>query len=395
MRKWRWTSILTKICMLMELYFTMQVGVSKLTYIFLSWMNTSLRDVDMVYVIVLVYLTGAVMFLLPPVPGLPVYVFAGILLGEKGRQSENIGFWGGCVVATVLGLFTKLCACVGQYMIGYTMGFSSKVQQLISVDKVPTRAIEKVLKMRGLNIGKVSVLVGAPDWPTSVTCGIVGVNIPQMLVGTLPVIVLLGPCIVAGGCMGRVSPGEDSPWNLAANASIMSAVFVNAFSMGYAIYTIGRVIEKDGEELAKPRPEHAAVAELTRREAHAVAIYESVTRWSALSPLYKGMLATSSFLMIVTNAVFTLMAEACFRPFAVSSRIDDPYENDGLNGSALNIVIHPTGSIGLCLFLLGIILHIAFLKGKARHANKVMEKHKAARQLDETAVADAEPLANT
>merc|ERR1719162_496438 len=120
------------------------------------------------------------------------------------------------------------------------------------------------LKSRGLNPGKVSILVGGPDWPTSVTCGIVRVNIPQMLIGTIPVVTLLAPCIFAGACMGRVSPGEDSVWNMAANGFTALAAVVNMVSMAYAVYAIGDVIQKNGEELAKPRPEHEAVAELTR-----------------------------------------------------------------------------------------------------------------------------------
>merc|ERR1740129_2134093 len=80
-----------------------------------------------------------------------------------------------------------LCACLGQYGIGYAMGKSVKIQQLIHVDKPFTRAIEKILNRPGLDAGKVAVLVGGPDWPTSVTCGILKLNIPQMILGTCPV----------------------------------------------------------------------------------------------------------------------------------------------------------------------------------------------------------------
>merc|ERR1719327_2619027 len=204
----------------------LQIGVSKATYIFLSWLNTELTDTPLAVVCILVFLIGSTMFLLPPVPGLPVYIFAGILLGAKGTQTPAVGFWGGIAIASFLSLFTKLCACVGQYMIGYFLGRSVKVQQLIGVDKVPTRAIEKVLKSRGLNPGKVALLVGGPDWPTSVTCGIIGVNIPQMLLGTLPVGTLLIPCVLAGACLGRVTPGKDDVWSMMANGWSMFAVMV-------------------------------------------------------------------------------------------------------------------------------------------------------------------------
>jgi hypothetical protein len=37
-------------------------------------------------------------------------------------------------------------------------------------------------------LGKVCILVAGPDFPTSVLCGILKLNIPQMLLGTTPVI---------------------------------------------------------------------------------------------------------------------------------------------------------------------------------------------------------------
>jgi len=368
---WNWTSILLKIAILGELFFTLQVGVMKVTYVFLSWLNTTLRDTSIGIVVLLVYLIGGCMFLLPPVPGLPVYVFAGILLGEKGRQDDKIGFWLGCVIAMVLGLFTKLCACVGQYMIGYYLGKSLKVQQLIGVDKVPTRAIEKILSGRGLKLDKVAVLVGGPDWPTSVTCGIVRTNIPQMLLGTIPVVTLLAPCIFAGACMGRVEPGEDSEWNMAANAFTASAAVVNMGSMAYAVWAIGQVVQNHGDELAKPRPEHEAVAELTRQEKAAVDQYRDTIKWENLSCCWKAFVLGAAVLMLLSNGVFTIFAESCFRPFAVSSKIKDPWEKDGLDGNVFSI-IYPMGWIPMGWFALGVLLHVVFIKVMARRAQKAL-----------------------
>lgn len=357
--KWNWTSILVKVLWLGELFFVLQVGVAKITYIFLSWLNTMLVEASIGIVIGLVYIVGGSMFLLPPVPGLPVYVFAGILLGEKGRQDADIGFWFGCIIAMALSLFTKLCACVGQYMIGYYMGKSIKVQQFVKVDKVPTKAIERILKSRGLNPGKVALLVGGPDWPTSVTCGIIGVNVPQMLLGTLPVIGLLAPCCLAGACMGRVVPGEDSQWSILANAFTAMAAVVNMASMAYAVYTISNTIGKYGEELSKQRPEHAVVADLTRREAAYVESSARVMQWSALSRCWKTVLLTAAILMMAANMIFVCLSELCFRPFSVSSKINAPYEKHGLDRNVFNIIL-PGGVGALGMFFVGFCLHVLF-----------------------------------
>lgn len=368
--KWNWTSICLKIIILGELFFTLQVGVSKATYIFLSWLNELLSPVELKTVCGLVFAIGGTMFLLPPVPGLPVYVFAGILLGEKGKQDPSIGFAGAIAIATIIGLFTKMCACVGQYMIGYFLGKSLKVQQLIGVDKVPTRAIERILKTRGLNLGKVAVLVGGPDWPTSVTCGIVHVNIPQMLLGTIPVLTLMIPCILAGACMGRAQPGEESVWNLAANVATLSAAAVNMASMAYAVYTISQTIGNYGEELAKPRPEHQAVAELTRREQSAVDNYNQTIHWSRLNTFWKVFLIVPTLGCYGSNCGMVVFAERCFLPFALSSKIGWDTEEGGLGGHPKNIIIYPYGHGALFMFFVSVFLHYVFLKVMARKARK-------------------------
>jgi membrane protein DedA with SNARE-associated domain len=368
--KWNLTSIYLKITLLGELFFTLQVGVAKVTYLFLSWLNfDALADFSFYMCCGLVFLIGGTMFLLPPVPGLPVYVFAGILLGEKGRQDSNIGFIMAIIIASCVSLITKLAACVGQYMIGYYLGRSLKVQQLIGVDKVPTRAIEMILKTRGLNPGKVAILIGGPDWPTSVTCGIVQVNIPQMLLGTIPVLVLLVPCILAGACMGRVTPGEASEWNMMANAATALAAVVNMTGMAYAVWTISQCIQKHGEELARPRKEHEAIAELTRKEEAFNAFSNDVRAWRNISCFWKFVLLLATGGVYMSNAMFVILAEACFKPFAVSSRISDSYADNGLEGNVQNIVIFPVGHGALGLFFFAVLCHFFFVKSMSIRAH--------------------------
>merc|ERR1719162_2540318 len=110
------------------------------------------------------------------------------------------------------------------------MGKSVKIQQLICVDQVGTRGIEKILNKRGLKPSKVAVLIGGPDWPTSVTCGILKVDVPQMLLGTLPIVIICFPCVVAGACLTRVTGGVDDPWY----AWSVLAIFASTIGQGGA-----------------------------------------------------------------------------------------------------------------------------------------------------------------
>mmetsp|Transcript_117893 Transcript_117893/g.186743 ORF Transcript_117893/g.186743 Transcript_117893/m.186743 type:complete len:1123 (-) Transcript_117893:235-3603(-) len=362
LKTWNWASIFVKICLLGELFFTFQVGVAKATYIFLSWLNSMLASVDYGVVIVLIFIIGYTMFLLPPVPGVPVYVFCGIVVAEQGRQLEQIGFFLGCIIACLLAWVLKLSACTGQYYIGYCAGKSIKIQQLIGVDKVPTRAIEKILRERGLTLGKVSVLVGGPDWPTSVTCGILRLSVPQMLLGTAPVFFVSSPCVLAGAFLARVNLGEESIWSALSNAFLAISAIGQMVSMLLAIACITKVAETDFTALSRPRPEHAAIEDLTKREADYQIKYSEVTdftRRTSLSRRWKILICIGASLQILSGFLFVFGADYCFRPFAVSSDINAPYEENGLNGNAIDILL-PIGWVASGMFLLGVVCHLVF-----------------------------------
>lgn len=381
MATWNWANVLNWICLLGELFFTFQVGVAKATYIFLSWLNNSaLADVDYGVVIVTIFLIGYTMFLLPPVPGVPVYVFCGIVVAEQGRQLESVGFALGCIIACMLAWFLKLAACTGQYMIGLGAGKSIGIQNLIGVDKVPTRAIEKILSAPGLTLGKCAVLVGGPDWPTSVTCGILKLSIPQMLIGTAPVFFVSTPCVLAGAFLARVVVGEDSMWSAMASTSILVAGGGQLASGLLAMACTLKVIEKDYDELSKPRAEHEAVEEFSRGQAELKKVYDHVTRWDNMTCCRKMTIRTAAACQLMSGVIFAFGGEYSFRPFAISSKIDDFYEDYGLNnpnddegGNPINILL-PCGYAGLGLFFVGTVLHIIFLKdAKRRAARKLNE----------------------
>merc|ERR1712205_191271 len=130
----------------------MQVGVAKMTSVFLSWLNGALMGTNFFLVCLIVMGVGYVMFLLPPVPGVPVYVFIGIVVSAQGANTPGVGFWGGVGIAAGIAFVLKLLACCGQYAIGYLAGRSVGVQQLIGVDTVPTRAVEAILKTDGFTV---------------------------------------------------------------------------------------------------------------------------------------------------------------------------------------------------------------------------------------------------
>lgn len=379
---WKWTSILIKVNWLAILYWTFFVGVSKLTVVFLAWLNQELYSVPFYQVLMVFFVTGYIMFMLPPVPGIPVYITSGIIIGAQGRELENVGYVGGIVIAVLMSLCLKILACCGQYGIGYALGKSVKVQQFVGVDKVPTRAIEEVLLVKGLGIGKVAVLVGGPDWPTSVMCGILRLNLFQVCWGTMPVILVSAPCVLAGAFLSGPSKdldqAEKSLWDAIANAALATSAMGQLASGVLALYYIQDMINKNSEMLARDRPEHEAVKQLTLDEAEFNRCYEEVTDWRLMPRKWFLFISTSCVFSVMAFAIFMLMDESCFVEFQVKSNLTDPEglncETNNLWCGAIRIVKPnpPIGWIGLFFFTVGAVMHVIFLKWAGIAARRLM-----------------------
>lgn len=371
------SAIFVRMCIWGELWFALNVGFVKITYLVLAWLNEQLAGVHLAGVSVLVVIVGFTMFLCPVVPGIPVYVFSGIVLAS---QRQSIELWPSIGLATALSVATKLAACTGEYFIGYFMGKSVKIQQLICVDQVGTRAIEKILNKRGLAPSKVAILIGGPDWPTSVTCGILKINIPQMLLGTLPIAFICFPCVVAGACLTRVTGGRDDPWFEKSALAILASTICQGGAFCLAVYFVGEIVAKYPEELEAYRPEHAVVTELTRKEAAYSKVYFDVTSWQTLALPKKILITVAVFGNGFSNFVFTMLGSKCFRPFQLSSRIGDPEDAHppGLAGKPLNILRGP-GWAMLFLFFVSAFLHWAYFKISSSKARSEFAKQAASK----------------
>ena len=141
---------------------------------------------------------GLCMFLLPPVPGAPVYLASGVLLTSVGLR-EGWGFWGAAAYAIGVAFCIKLGACaLQQKLIGETLGRSVAVRKLVAINSTGMKVARIILRRRGLSLGKVAILVGFPDWPCSVGCGIMRLPLLPVLLGTTPVIMLVLPLSLAG-----------------------------------------------------------------------------------------------------------------------------------------------------------------------------------------------------
>eukprot|EP00438_Fugacium_kawagutii_P003378 Skav231010 [mRNA] locus=scaffold1196:71969:73096:+ [translate_table: standard] len=268
MSTWAWCSIFFKVNLVGLMGVSLLLGM-KLTYVFFSWLNETLAAASLEFPVLCLMIVGVclLMFLCPIVPGSAVYLFSGVVLGAQSQQANSVGFPLGVTAGVLVSSVCKMIACTLQYSMGYGMGKFVNVQQFVGVDKVPTRAMEQILKQKGLKIDKVAILVAGPDWPTSVLCGILRLNVPAMLLGTLPVILVsIIPQVLVGALLTYQDESSSGIMGIISSSVTLAAAVVQALAMFFFTYRIMKVVDEDGEKLAEEREEHRAVAELTRKE---------------------------------------------------------------------------------------------------------------------------------
>lgn len=386
-------SIGTKMCILCEILFAATTGINKTLPVFLSWMNDLFSALDLWLVCLIHFLIGLVLFMSPSVPGLPVYLWGGVMIAARAR-STPVGHVGGTVLACGVVYCLKMASVPAMYSLGYFMGRSLKIQQLVGVDKLPIKAVESILKRRGFSISKVAVLVGGPQWPIYVLSGILRISLPQIFLGGLPVAVFLLPCVIGGALLvppveSTSSSSVDSKaqlYNALAQGFVALGLVVQSIVFFVACYYMQQVMFRDAEELAKPRKEHEAVVALTQQEVDYNAAYMEVTAWSELSCSQRSALLLAAPPMLLSVLFMAAADTVCFRPFATNGRIGDSIDNGGLDNNVLNAVLVP-GAVAFVVFLVSIVAHIVFVK----LAHAATRRHMQCQVLPEKCTVVASP----
>lgn len=103
---------------------------------------------------------GIVMFLLPPVPGVPIYMTLGIVIPQVATKWGLVGSYFYCIA---ISLALKLAACaMQQKAIGELLSGSASIRKSVGINTAFVRATRVILSDKGLTVGKVAVLVGGP-----------------------------------------------------------------------------------------------------------------------------------------------------------------------------------------------------------------------------------------
>jgi hypothetical protein len=399
------TSVFTWSAYISMFYFICDVGVGKGAVLFLGWMIGIMKDESPAVVLVVFILLGVSMFLLPPVPGPPVYLTGGVLL--VGSMEDQLGFWGATAVCVLVCWFVKLLSCsLQQKLFGENLGSYVGVRYAVGINSTQMRAIRYCLMQPGLSIPKIAILCGGPDWPTSVLCGILRVPLYESIVGTAPVLVLyLAYTALAGAfmlktggaCAGDtaaadfssfppppLSPspppaaysdaGSTNYWEMASAVALGVAMVCMSCTSFAAVYFMEHTIEhKKAECEAFPVDEEVEAREL-KVQAKRVA-YTRVTRWGNLPALDRFFLFGGVAFMTAGCHVVGNFGSYCFGTFSVTCTV------------ALVDVVKTPGWVAIGLFTFGLVLFWLYQRGAKRRTRSVMESD--SRRAGDMVVAEA------
>ena len=393
MLKWLFsdvTAVFTWTAYIAMFYFIIDVGVGKGAVLFLGWMIGVMKDYSPAVVLVCFVLLGVGMFLLPPVPGPPVYLTGGVLL--VGSMEDSMGFWGASFVCIFVCWLVKLLSCsLQQKWFGEGLGGYVGVRYTVGINSKQMRAIRYCLMQPGFSPAKVAILCGGPDWPTSVLCGILRVPLYESVLGTSPVLVLyLAYTVLAGAFMLKtngecasanaataadavLSPsasaappaehaevGSANYWEMASAVSLGMAMVCMSCTSFAALYFMEHTIEhKKAECEAFPVDEEVEAREI-KVQAKQVA-YKHVTRWGNLPPLDRALLGAAVVCMTAACHLAGNFGSHCFATFTVTCTVE------------LVDVVKPLGWVAIGLFAFGLILFQLYHRGARQRTRTVME----------------------
>lgn len=355
-------------------FITFTVLAAKFTILFLSWLIEETKALDIASVTGIIFGVGVIMFLLPPVPGAPIYLTLGIVIVPVGREAFGL-VW--CIVyAMGISLLLKLFATfLQQKMIGGLLQNSLSVRQMVGINTKLIRAMKLCLEEPGLGISKVSILCGGPDWPTSVLCGIMGLPLFPILVGTLPVALLVVPTVLAGSFtyMSGIRLAEtdelEFPW--ATTAATMATAASGLVLLGFALsatYYLEQTMKSREQEL-EAMPYDEEVKKANEEEVAINNAYAEVVEWSSL-PTFPQLLLIISLACMITSCYITqVFQEDAFAEYELTYTIEDHLEGDWKN------LVKPIGLVSIVLFGASLLFLFMFRTWAMSKARRVLKEN--------------------
>lgn len=339
MDSWNWTPIFSWATIWGVGLVALTVIISKFTVLAMSIVVGKFENSSVLTATIVLTVVGLFLFLLPPVPGAPIYLASGVLILATAKKNGWTVF-PAVAYSCVLSLMIKLIACtLQQKMIGENLAGSLWIRKTCGVNSPIVRMTRLILMEPGLSVAKVTILVGGPDWPTSVLCGILKVDIKQVWIGTSPIMALIIPVVIAGGFLAIDKPyaGVLSVIFASLGATVQSGAIVVA-----AIYLDKEMARRKDELDAVPYDEEVRASETDdRRKARKLV---RKTHWAKVPLPWAALLVLSCVCMTASCYLCTYWGVNCFKEFNIDDKV-----SKRLDGNTSSI-IRPLGYIAIYLF---------------------------------------------
>jgi len=217
-----------------------------------------------------------------------------------------------------------------QKLFGEILGKSLWVRSTLGVNQPVMKAINLILQEPGLTPGKVAILVGGPDWPTSVLTGVLKLKAAQMQLGTLPVLIPIAFIVLTGGAMLKTGENPDSLW------VPLSAVFMTlsgAMQVGIALMAVKYTnqVTKDRADEIAAMPNDAEVEAFDESQKKDGESKQAAMKWEEQSTLWRLVLVASIVCIVISGWIFKMFS--CFEGVVLTTNIDKP----PFNGRFLNV----------------------------------------------------------
>jgi hypothetical protein len=408
--KWEWTAVITYANYFGAAAMILNVIIAKYVLIFLAWLIDICAQImvacdgfslGMFVVTLIILFVGLILFLLPPVPGVPIYLTGGMVLVASGTNNapdalSNGGMAGGglagvglsIVYTCFISLMLKIFACTCQQkLIGERMKTNAGIKQMVGINSKLIRTMKVVLMKPGLTIAKCAILIGGPDWPTSVLCGILGLDLFPIIIGTLPVFALIVPTVLAGSfaylgggpatcCSDTAVPDDcidsgddtydenfecpnpgiwDSTLTLATVFSALAAG-VQTGSMFVAAYYLEQAVAEATKDGAGLPPIDEEVRQLDSKADARAKRYLEEQKFHTLSTFHKINLIFGVICMVIANYMTMLVGSSCFHPFALGESLSSL----PTKATWFFLIKVPFGSVSMIFFILALISMFIF-----------------------------------
>jgi len=327
LQTWHWTGVHHNLQLLCMLAVALQVVGGMGTNIFLAWVNAKLDGAGFTTLTGMFFLVGTGMFMIPIVPGIAVYLFGGILIPagyvrHRGTPNDytHDTFFIGFAISVALNFMLKMVAIILQQKgIGEPMSTNLAVLRYVGANTPQMKAIELILKKPGLNFPKITILCGGPDWPTSVLTGILRLSLPQMLLGSTPVILNVAFVTAAGAF--RLRELENKTWSAMSSVALTVASVWTVLQMALAAYYIQDSWERNHAQLSAPRKEHIELDWLDHVARKQQVEKNKLTKWGALPRLVQVAVFGASSLMLFSSFFMIMLQSRCWGNFGVTDDV--------------------------------------------------------------------------